>query len=189
MALTRKMLSAMGIDADKIDQIIEAHAETVNGLKDEVAKYKAEAEKLPGVQKELDDLKKSSEGKDYEKLLKEYEDYKTEVQNKETQAAKEKAYRAALKDANLTEKGVEKAVKYADWNSVEVDDDGTLKDAKNHIKAVREEWAEYITKTQQQGAQTATPPQGQGENHTPSRAAMVAKKHYEAIYGTKGEKA
>ena len=33
MALTRKMLKAMGIEDDKIDQIIEAHTETVDGLK------------------------------------------------------------------------------------------------------------------------------------------------------------
>ena len=29
MALTRKMLKAMGIEDDKIDQIIEAHSETM----------------------------------------------------------------------------------------------------------------------------------------------------------------
>ena len=33
MALTRKMLRAMGIEDDKADQIIEAHAETVDALR------------------------------------------------------------------------------------------------------------------------------------------------------------
>ena len=33
MALTRKMLGAMGIEDDKADQIIEAHAETVDALR------------------------------------------------------------------------------------------------------------------------------------------------------------
>ena len=33
MALTRKMLKAMGIEEDKIEQIIEAHSETVDSLK------------------------------------------------------------------------------------------------------------------------------------------------------------
>lgn len=56
MALSRKFLSAMGIEDDKIDQIIEAHTDTVNGLKDEIEKYKADAEKLPGIQKELKKL-------------------------------------------------------------------------------------------------------------------------------------
>lgn len=33
MALTRKMLKAMGIEDEKIDQIIDEHAESVNALK------------------------------------------------------------------------------------------------------------------------------------------------------------
>ena len=33
MALTRKMLRAMGVEDDKADQIIDAHAETVDALK------------------------------------------------------------------------------------------------------------------------------------------------------------
>lgn len=33
MALTRKFLAAMGIEADKIDSIIDAHTETVDALK------------------------------------------------------------------------------------------------------------------------------------------------------------
>ena len=32
MSLTRKMLKAMGIDEEKVDQIIETHAETVDAL-------------------------------------------------------------------------------------------------------------------------------------------------------------
>ena len=35
MALTRKMLKAMGIEEEKIDEIIDAHTETVNALKDQ----------------------------------------------------------------------------------------------------------------------------------------------------------
>jgi hypothetical protein len=63
MALTRKFLKAMGIDEEKIDEIITAHSDTVNGLKDERDKYKDAAEKLPSVQKELDELK-DKDGKD-----------------------------------------------------------------------------------------------------------------------------
>lgn len=46
MALTRKFLAALGIEDDKADGIIQAHSDTVNGLKDEIEKYKADAEKL-----------------------------------------------------------------------------------------------------------------------------------------------
>ena len=57
MSLTRKMLKAMGIEEEKIDQIIEAHSETVDSLKADRDSYKEDAEKLKDVQKELDDLK------------------------------------------------------------------------------------------------------------------------------------
>lgn len=160
MALTRKQLAALGIEPEKIDQIIEAHAETVSALKDEADKYKAQAEKFAETKKELDQIKKDTEGKDYDSLKAEYDKYKEDVEKERTRTAKEKAYRDALKDANLNEKGVEKALKYADWEKIELDDDGKLKDAKSHVKEVREEWAEYIVKNGTKGAETTTPPGG-----------------------------
>ena len=57
MSLTRKALSAMGIEDEKIDQIIEMHTDVTNALKEERDTYKADAEKLPAVQKELNELK------------------------------------------------------------------------------------------------------------------------------------
>ena len=165
MSLTRKMLKAMGIEEEKIDQIIEAHSETVDSLKADRDSYKEDAEKLKDVQKELDDLKaKGDDGwkEKHDRLKAEFDQYKNDVQEKETKAAKEAAYRAILKDANLSEKGIEKAVKYADWDKIELGEDGKLKGANDHIRAVREEWAEYVTTTTTTGAKTSTPPANNG---------------------------
>ena len=177
MSLTRKMLKAMGIEEEKIDQIIEAHSETVDSLKADRDSYKEDAEKLKAVQKELDDLKaKGDDGwKDkYEKLKGEHEQYKADVLAKETHAAKEAAYRAILKDANLSEKGTEKAVKYADWDKIELEADGKLKGANDHIKAVREEWAEYVTTTTTTGAKTSTPPANNGTGTGKTKEEIMA---------------
>lgn len=165
MSLTRKMLKAMGIEEEKIDQIIEAHSETVDSLKADRDSYKEDAEKLKDVQKELDDLKaKGDDGwkEKHDRLKEEFDQYKNDVQEKETKAAKEAAYRAILKDANLSENGIEKAVKYADWEKIELGEDGKLKGANDHIKAVKEEWAEYVTTTTTTGAKTSTPPVNNG---------------------------
>lgn len=62
MSITRKFLKGMGLTEEQVDTIIEAHTETVDGLKSNVDKYKAEAEKLPDVQKELDELKAAGDG-------------------------------------------------------------------------------------------------------------------------------
>ena len=177
MSLTRKMLKAMGIEEEKIDQIIEAHSETVDSLKADRDSYKEDAEKLKDVQKELDDLKtKGDDGwKDkYEKLKGEHEQYKSDVLAKETRAAKEAAYRAILKDANLSEKGIEKAVKYAEWDKIELDEDGKLKGANDHIKAAREEWAEYVTTTKTTGAKTSTPPANNGGKTGKTKEEIMA---------------
>lgn len=165
MSLTRKMLKAMGIEEEKIDQIIEAHSETVDSLKADRDSYKEDAEKLKDVQKELDDLKaKGDDGwkEKHDRLKVEFDQYKNDVQAKETKAAKEAAYRAILKDANLSEKGIEKAIKYAEWDKIELDENGKLKGANDHIKAVRDEWAEYVTTTTTTGAKTSTPPANTG---------------------------
>ena len=57
MALTRKFLSALGIDAEKVDEIIAAHSETVESLKEQRDSFKAEADKLSALTAERDSLK------------------------------------------------------------------------------------------------------------------------------------
>lgn len=163
MALTRKFLSALGIEAEKIDEIIGAHTDTIEGLKDELAKVKADAAKLPEVQKELDDLKaKPDDGwKDkYDAARKELAEYKDSVAKEKALAAKKAAYQELCKDAGLSENGITKAVKYADLDSVELDDAGKIKDGKSLIKSIQEEWPEHIVKDSTFGAKTATPPGG-----------------------------
>lgn len=177
MSLTRKMLKAMGIEEEKIDQIIEAHSETVDSLKADRDSYKEDAEKLKDVQKELDGLKaKGDDGwkEKYDNLKGEFDKYKTDVQEKETHNKKVEAYKAILKDANLSEKGIEKAVKYADWDKIEIDTDGKLKGANDHIKAVREEWAEYVTTTTTTGAKTSTPPANNGTGTGKTKEEIMA---------------
>lgn len=173
MALTkaqvREILSAAGVTSENmsgaVDKIIDGHVTSVNALREDVAKYKADAEKLPTVQKELDDMKANTNDswkEKYDNLKGEFDKYKTDVQEKETHNKKVEAYKAILKDANLSEKGIEKAVKYAEWDKIELDTDGKLKGANDHIKAAREEWAEYVTTTTTTGAKTSTPPANSG---------------------------
>ena len=177
MSLTRKMLKAMGIEEEKIDQIIEAHSETVDSLKADRDSYKEDAEKLKDVQKELDDLKaKGDDGwkEKHDRLKEEFDQYKNDVKAKETKAAKEAAYRKILKDANLSEKGIEKAVKYAEWDKIELGEDGKLKGANDHIKAAREEWAEYVTTTTTTGAKTSNPPANNGGKTGKTKEEIMA---------------
>ena len=165
MALTRKMLKAMGIEEEKIDQIIEAHSETVDSLKADRDNYKKDADQLKSVREELDELKaKGDDGwkEKHDKLKGDFDTYKKDVEAKETHSKKVEAYKAILKDANLSEKGIEKAIKYAEWDKIELEADGKLKGASDHINAVKDEWAEYVTTTTTTGAKTSNPPANNG---------------------------
>ena len=78
MALTRKMLKAMGIEEEKIDEIIEAHTEVVDSLKKERDTYKEDADKLTDVQKKLDDALDAAKNSDSNKLQVKYDALKEE---------------------------------------------------------------------------------------------------------------
>lgn len=176
MALTRRFLAALGIEADKVDEIITAHTETVNGLKEEISKYKAEADKVPDMEKELNDLRKTAkDGGEYYKLKKEFEDYKAKVKGKEEHQAKQAALRDVAKDAGLTETGIAKVLKYTDYG-FELDDKGKIKDAKDMIKSIREEWSEHIQKVDEHGATTPNPPtRGSGKQYKTKEEIMEIK--------------
>lgn len=187
MAFTRKYLAALGIEADKVDEIITAHAEVVDALKADRDKYKADAEKLEGVQKEVDDLKAKNgddwKGK-YEQVKKDFDEFKTATTNKEVRQKKAEAYRQLLKEAGVSEKRLESVLRVSDIDGIELDDAGKIKDAKNRTESIKTEWADFIQTEQKKGADTNTPPTGQG-NATGgvSRAQELAKKFYEARYG------
>ena len=152
-ATIRNLAKESGVEIPKEfeDALVTEHLNARNAYAEE--QVKAELEKQP-VEK-AENVKDSEE---YKALKADFDKYKAEVTEKETKAAKEAAYRAILKDANLSEKGIEKAIKYADWDKIELDTDGKLKGANGHIKAAREEWAEYVTTTTTTGAKTSTPP-------------------------------
>lgn len=195
MALTRKFLTALGIEADKVDEIITAHTEVTDALKEERDKYKADAEQFPIVQQELNELKEAAEkNKDnpykaqYEDLKKEYEDYKTGIEAKEKKAKVQTAYRELLKKAGVNEKRLDAILKVSALDDVEIDDKGELKDADKLSESIKTEWADFIVTKDEKGANTSTPPKNDnGGGNNPSRAAQVAQRHYENLYGKKGE--
>lgn len=169
MAITRKLLKGMGLTEEQQDTIIEAHTDTVNGLKADIDRYKADAEKLPGVQKELDDLKgKGDDGykEKYESEHKAFEDYKKTVDAEKTTAAKEKAVEAVLKKIGVSEKRLQSVAKLAKadglLDALELNDDGAVKEADKLEKSLKDSYSEYITTTSTKGADTPTPPSNSG---------------------------
>lgn len=170
MALSRKMLKAMSISEEQIDEIIEAHTETVNALKEERDEFKAQADKVPTLQKELGELKENAEkneGKNpykvkYDALKEEFDNYKADVDKKAAKAVKEDAYRSLLKEAGVSEKRIGSVLKVSDVDSIELDKDGKIKGSDKLIDSIKEEWADFIETGKTVGAPTATPPANVG---------------------------
>ena len=79
-----------------------------------------------------------------------------------------------LKDV-LSEKGVEKAVKYADWSKIELDEKGELKNASEHVKAVKEEWSEHVSNSVVHNAPVPNPPINTGGTAKTKEQIMAIK--------------
>lgn len=159
MAFTRSFLKSVGLTDDQITAVMDEHTTVTDGLKQQRDNYKAEAEKLPGVQKQLDDLKGGEDYRDkYEKEHAAYEAYKTEVA-KEAETAKVKAaYRKLLADEKISEKRLDAVLRLTDFDGMKLDKDGNLEGADKLREAIKKEWGEYITTTAERGATVENPP-------------------------------
>ena len=169
---TKAILQEYGIPAENLDAAAErlcaAHKTDLDAIKEERDTYKRDAEALATVQKELDDLKaRQDDGfkEKYEQEKAAYKEFRKETAKKETLAAKTKAFREILKDANITsEQAVAKVLKYTNLDSDDyaLDENGKFKDAKKILKSVQEEWPEQITHETVRGAETPAPPANNG---------------------------
>lgn len=172
MALTkaqvREILSAAGVDnehmSDAVEKIIDGHLVSVNALREEIGTYKAEAEKLPALQKELEvarsDLaasKKDSWEVKYKAIKEDFETFKTQQAQKEDHTAKETAYRALLKAAGMSEKRIDSVLRVSDVDGVELTEKGEIKGADKLTASIKEEWADFIETIEVQGAVTPNP--------------------------------
>lgn len=173
MALTRKFLSAMGIEEEKIEQIISAHTEVTNALKEERDSYKEKAEQYATVKKELNELKKQTEeGEDknpwkvkYDALKEEFDGYKSDIEKKQTEANKSKALKSLLKEIGISEKRIDAVAKVTDISSITLGEDGKIVDVDKLKSSLTKEWSDFIVTENEQGAKVATPPANNGGNN------------------------
>lgn len=178
MGFSRKMLKAMGIEEEKIDQIIDAHSETVDALKADRDAYKEDAAKLAAVQKELDELKaKGDDGykAKYEAEKAAHDALKADVAAKETKKAKTDAYRELLKGANIDEKRIATILRAEapTIDKIELDADGKIKNAEQYTESIKSDWADFIVTQSAKGANTATPPANGGAATTKTKEDIM----------------
>ena len=154
----------MGIEERQIETIIEAHSDTVNGLKADRDKYKKQAEQVPDLQKQLEEAKDALDESDdwkakFESERKSFKDYQAKVDGEKAEAAKAKAYRDMLKTAKIDPKRIDAIMRVTDLTKVEMED-GKLKDGDKLAESAKTEWADFVLKTKTEEGKPATPPKG-----------------------------
>lgn len=180
MALTRRLLKSMGIEDEKIDQIIEAHSETVTALKGERDQFKEDAEKLAEVQEELDKLKSApGDGfkEKYEAEHAEFAAYKEQVEHEREHESKARAYRTLLQEVGVDPKRIDAVMKVADVDSLEMKD-GDLEDREGVSEKVKSEWSDFIVQTSTKPATVPNPPASVGGDTEPRNLTEALRQRY-----------
>ena len=183
MALTRKFLRALGIEDDKVEEIIGAHLETVNPLKDERDNLKEQADKAAELQKQVDALTK--QGSSTEDLAKKYEDehkafeaYKADVEAGKAEAAKKSAYRKLLEASGIDPKRIDAVMRVSDVSAIEIGEDGNIVDADKLTEQIKTDWSDFVISTGTVGQRVDTPPAKQTGKPEPTNLAEALHQKY-----------
>lgn len=190
MALTRAMLKGMGLTEEQVSAIIEEHTNVTSALKEQIKEYKVDAEKLPGVQKELDTLKKDTSASDWEKKYNDehsaFETYKKDVANKETAAKVRSAYKNLLSECKVGDKHIDSILRVTDFSGMKLTKDGALDGVDKLKEKIGSDWSGFITSTETKssGSPASPPKDGDGSGLEKSgRAAQLAARYHDGLYG------
>lgn len=112
----------------------------------------------------------------YDALKGDFEAYKTDVTKKETAASKTKAYKELLKELNISDKVIDKVVKLADIDSLEIVD-GKIKDAETLSASLKAEWGDFIATDKTKGGNVEAPP----ANRTADYDKMSDEDYYKTV--------
>lgn len=190
MALTRKFLKALGIEDDKIDEIVAAHGETVTALKAEIDEAKQGASGLDAIAKERDRYKADLEALqktsgDAAKVQAEFDAYKAQVERDKTAAKKGAALDAVLEKANVERASFRKMLRNNwDMDTLELDENGNVKDEAALISRIKADYPDFIGTSHTEGTKPLTPPHGDnGKTYTREQLKGLSAEEINANWG------
>lgn len=167
MAFTRNFLKSINLSDEQITAVMEEHTNVTDALKKQRDDYKAEAEKLPDIQKQLDDLKG---GEDWKKKFEDehnaFEGFKKKTADDAEAAKVRAAYRKLLAEEKIGDKRLDAVLRLTDFSGMKLGEDGTLQNADALRENVRKEWSDYIQTEETKGAKVDTPPHISGPKMT-----------------------
>lgn len=190
MALTRAMLKGMGLTEEQVSAIIEEHTNVTSSLKDQIKEYKVDAEKLPQIQQELDNLKNDTSASEWEKKYNDehasFEKYKTDVADKEKAEKIKSAYRGLLSECKVGDRHLDSIIRVTDFSNMQLNDKGSFDDVDALKEKIKDDWGGFISVKETRGAEMNNPPDGgkkDDESKNTGRAAQLAAKYHDNLYG------
>ena len=183
MALKRSGIRKIVKDADMTDEekltaVMDLLHSEVDDLKEEQDDLK---EQLKKAQDDLKDAQKNGGGDDsewkkkYESERDAFKDFKDAQAAKESKAVKEKAYRKMLEESKVSAKAIDNVLKVTNFDEIELDDKGQIKDAADVKKKIESDWSGFIESTQTKGANVKNPPTNDGVTGTYTSRAEARK--------------
>lgn len=159
----RKILGEAHTD-DIENQLIALHLGVVDPLKDDIQTYKADAEKLQTVQKELDDLKAAGDGgykEKYEAEVKAHKEYKQQIEAEKESARTDADVLALCKEAGIArESSLRLIVKDFDRSKIKRGEDGKITNRDELLESVKADYADFVGTPGNHGIPPAAPPTG-----------------------------
>lgn len=170
----KQILKNEGIEDEKVNSLAE-----ILGIKiaEEFVKkdqYGKKIQQIDALQEKINDMEaqlsntNDNEYKDkYEALVSEFDQYKADIQNKETRANKSNLLNAKLKESGVTNpKLINLLSKEFDLDKIEIEDNN-IKNWDNILNPVKENYSDFFETTGISGAEPNNPPQNNPSNEDP----------------------
>lgn len=175
MAFTRKYLASLGLESDKIEAIMEAHLEVVDGLKTAIAETSDRAQDYAKATAELEQVKKDLQAAQEKIAAAEKDDYKAKYESEKAAHEKLQADIAAKETAAKKEAALTKAAKKEKYSAdaiamildskrdyaarIELDADGNATNIAEIMEAIKTDRPNLAPKTVAEKHTPANPPE------------------------------
>lgn len=194
MAFKRNDLVGLGIEPDKIQILIDWHMETVNALQAKIDESKGNSDELAKATAELEQAKKDLKTANNKIVAYEKDDYKgkyesekaarekleSDIANKETNAKKDNALKALLKDKKYSDEAAKLIVRKGGYtDKIELDENGGVKNADSILGDVQNDFSMFTPKISNQVVNPAAPPANSGGAKKPTKEEIMNIKNTE----------
>lgn len=174
----KQILLDLGVEESKVDSAISNINKQVSKEFVPKSKYNDKAGDITSLQDKVNELEAELSNKNneftklqaikenYDSLTTEYNNYKNEVETKESNQLKSSKLRSQLKNDGFNEKMIPLLEKEFDLSAIEIEED-SIKGWEELSKGVKTQYGDFISQVTTTGAEPSTPPTNNNEPTDP----------------------